>query len=271
LSQYLGVLQRFVSSVGPWFVQGRTLGGLREAFAATFDSAETALEAGMQLSQPLRCDESALPIIAKDRSIPIYPAEVKASQRARLANWLPLHRQRGTHQGELKHLQPYFLPDRPLLHIVHQTGDGLAAVWHSLSSDGVYSTEIVTPSNWDFDGRSALWSRFWLIVNMPSGWVNAPQYDVASYWDNCAEGYDGIDQQEALDIIALAKGWKSAHSRLAGVLVNSGTYPIAPENMTVSVDGWTSLPVAGNWKSYVNSNGTRARNPYVTFLYEDNP
>src|SRR5262249_18541344 len=148
-----GRLQRLISRVSTWYVANRYIGGFLEAFGFVLDTAVETLNQGLLMTQPMRCDPSGLPELSRDRGIKLYPSEPIDSQRYRLAQWLNLHRQRGTHQGEMRHAQPYFLTSSalPLMRIVHQEGNGVIATWHTLDADGVYTVQQPNPSNWNYD------------------------------------------------------------------------------------------------------------------------
>jgi len=188
-----GKLQHLVATYAPWWLRNRWIGTFLEAFAVVQDEAIETLGQGVRLGHPLRCDPSALPVISRDRGITIYPTEPIDSKRARLADWWNLHRQRGTHQGELRNLAPYFLPATPLMRIVHQNGSGTRATWHTLDSSGVYTIHKAEPSNWNWDGQTSKWARWWAILyyetalawGEPAIWGGDPFGHVA---------FDGVDE-----------------------------------------------------------------------------
>jgi hypothetical protein len=280
----IGDIQGIITRVGPWFVQNKFAGAIRQATALACDVATTQLAAGLRLSQPLRCDSSALPSLAKDRNITVYPTESVDSQRTRLSQWNQLHKQRGTHQGELRHAAPYFLPSQPVVRIVHQSGDGLSATWHSFGTDvfgepAQYSVLKMSPSNWDYDGRTSAWSRFWVLIydtGYPSGnprWSSeASTYDTAGLAYDGGTSYGGVSSAQAQDIVRLFLTWKSAHSRLAAVIlvrpvVNASDAYVEPANAAnYTVAPVTDHPAWGNWGTDLT---TRPRN--CLWLYEDNP
>jgi hypothetical protein len=266
MGRYLGRIQKFIHSVAPWYLQNDNIGAFLQAVGITLDASISDLQTGLELSQPLLCDPSALPSLARDRNIRVYPGESDASKRMRLATWLQLHRQRGTHQGELRHVQPYFLPDLPMMRMVHQSGDGQYAGWHTLASDGTYSRALAHPSNWDYDGNAAQWSRFWCILYAPLGAVQA-RYDDGGTYDS-AERYDVLTTQVGLDVLAMITEWKSAHSAFWGLVVASDPLSFSPlATATADPSGWTSLPV-GNWGSPVDNSGRYTRPPSAFWLYD---
>lgn len=272
MSSFLGSVQALIATIGPYFLHNKNLGTFLESIALTYDDGLESLKQGIYLSNPIVCDSSALPVLSVDRGIRLYPTESDASKRLRLSRWLQLHRVRGTHGGELKHAQPYFLPDVPVIRIVHQDGAGDSATWHTIGIDGVYTVHRAIPSNWDYDGHQEKWSRFWVIIYIPARYVGMSEWDDGSTWDS-DEVWDGISADVALDIVSLLLEWHSGHSRIAGIILATDPASFDPTGVAVTdADGWTSLPI-GNWGSPVSSPpvSVRTRPPLAIWLYENNP
>lgn len=268
--RFLGPIQRLAAETGPWYLHQDNIGAFLESVGLTLDSSLEALAQGVRLSDPLRCDRSALPVIAQDRSITLYPSESEASQRYRLSIWKRLHRTRATHLGEMLHLQPYFLPDVPRIRIVHQAGNGMISTWHTLNSDGTYDIYRASPTNWNYDSHSEKWSRFWVIIDIPSRYLlTAQTWDDGSTWDD-GHTYDRIvDTQTALDIINLIKEWKAGYSRLAGVILSTDSTKFDPTSYpVVYADGTSTLP-RGAWGQPVGADGRHTRLKSAIWIYED--
>jgi hypothetical protein len=278
---FIGQIQKLVGRVAPWFLHGKNIGRFLESFGATMDAGVVALDTGLRLSQPLRCDVSALPVLSKDRKIRLYPTESLASKRFRLSQWLQLHRTRACHAGELKHSQPYFLPDTPVMRIVHQDGDGTSASWWTIEADGSISFYQKTPSNWFWgprasngvgDNGTTKWSRFWVILYAPASFLAGNVWDDGSTWDN-GFFWDGLSSsQVAKDLVDMILEWKAPHSRLAAYIIATDPASFDPTASPVtSPQGWTTLP-AGNWGCPLFTGGGVAhatRLPTAHFIYED--
>jgi len=264
----IGYVQQFVASVGPYFLRNRYIGAFLEAVATNYDLALQTLDFGLRLSQPLRCDSSALPVLSRDRGLPFYPGESDLSRRRRLTQWKQLARQWGTHPGELNNSQPYFLPYRPLMRIVHQDGLGASATWHTLDTNGQYTWHQQIPSNWNWDGIASKWSRFWVIAYAPVEFCSLVRYgDGTRYGDG--HHYAGARESvTANDLVSMIKGKKSAHSRLSGYIIATDPASFDPTATAVTdPSGWTSLPT-GNWGQPINSSGTRTRLPSALWIYD---
>jgi hypothetical protein len=266
---FVGTIQRLTGRVGPWFLHSRNIGRFLQAFSIVYDNAITALQQGVALSQPFRCDPSAFPVLSLDRSVRLYPSEPESSKRTRLANWLQFHRQRATHLGELIHSQPYFAPDHPIMRIVHQDGAGASATWWSIAADGSLSEHKAAPSNWDYDGQTEKWSRFWVILYVPASLVSFARYDDGSTYDSGVL-YDGMITQIARDISAMILESKGAHSRLQAYILATDPASFDPTATAVTdPTGWTSLPI-GNWGTSMSGppDSVRTRPPTAVWIYE---
>jgi hypothetical protein len=269
MSSFVGTIQRLVARVGPWFLHSRNLGRFLQAFAVVYDNSITDLQQGLALSHPLRCDPSAFPTLSIDRTIRLYPSEPESSKRERLANWLQIHRRRGTHLGELLHSQPYFAPDHPVMRIVHQDGAGDSATWWSIAADGSLSEYKAEPSNWDYDGQTSKYSRFWVILYVPASLINLVSYDDGTLYDGGAV-YDGVMTQIARDITAMILESKSAHSQLQAYILATDPASFDPTaTAVVSPEGWTTLPVS-NWGAMISAPpiSVRTRLPTAVWIYE---
>lgn len=155
----IGHFQKMMIDLAPEWLREKNAASFLGAAGLILDLSQQRLIEGIRAGQPLRCDVSALREISAQRRLRIYASEPIASQRFRLSRWHQLHRQRGTHQGEMRNLQPYFLGADglgvlPNIWIVHQDGRASpTCTWHNLSPAGVYSVTRVTSSNFNFDNN----------------------------------------------------------------------------------------------------------------------
>lgn len=274
MPSFIGTLQASISRLGPWFLQGPNLGALLESVGLTLDGAIEQLVAGFRLGQPLRADPSALPVLSRDRRIRIYATEPEESQRYRLSRFWPLRRQFGTHQGELRNVAPFFLSRAavPIMRIVHQAGDGSSATWNTL--DNVFAVHRAAPSNWDWDGVWAKWSRWWAIIYTDALGLDAQWlWDGGDLWDG-GQVWDGLlTSAEIDDIVAGLREAKSAHSILWGLILCTDPTSFDPTSAAVvNPDGSTTLP-AGNWGLLVDpvtGNPTRGA-PGMSVVYDLGP
>lgn len=266
---FLGKFQRYLSDLGPYFLRNKHIGAFLDSTALIYDSAAQTLELGLRMGQPLNCDVSALPILRKDRGIRLYPSESEESQRQRLSDWLMLHRQRGTHQGEMRHSQGYFGDAAPIMRIVHQSGGASPiATWHTLRGDGSYEVYHRAASNWNWDGQTSHWSRFWVICYAPADYVSGITYGDGSHYGDGSFYGGAANPTIAADLVAMINDWKSAHSVLAGYIIATEPGSFNPALAPVThAPGYTSLP-NGNWGQPITAAGVRTRLPSALFVYD---
>ena len=280
---YFGLLQKTIANVAVWYLRQKNLGTFLESSGLLLDGAADGMVQGMRLGYPLRCPSNQLPVIAYDRGIRLYPSEPDASKRQRLRMWWQLHKQRGSHQGEMRHVAPYFLPGGlPTIRIVHQSGDGLTATWHTLDTSGKYTSAVAGPSNFNFDGKTSEWSRFFGVIDMSTTGFSPPRaYDSGGQYDTSGWQYDEgavpLTAQAMADIAAmLGVDWKAANSWCLGValwwpMTGGAPFPSAAGTPTQNAAGWWSLPNgAGTWASLVGTDGRGTRPPNMTWIL-DNP
>lgn len=276
MAGFVGTFQRAIQNALVAFLQDKNVQRLVQSFGLVEDDAAESLAQGVRLSQPLRADTSALPYLAGDRGVGLYSTEGDASQRARLAEWWQLHRMRGTHQGELRYVQPFFGDQAalPTMRIVHQAGDGSSATWHTLDAAGAYTVHRATPSNWDWDGVPSAWSRFWVIIYVdgftfpPASewdgvWPNTP------YWDNASDIWDSLLTYDQVQTVVHAiQEWQSAHSTLWGVILATDPASFDPtSSIVVDPAGWSNLP-DGKWYSTIDPvTGDLTRLPTCVVAY----
>ncbi len=224
----------------------------------------------------IECEPFVLPIHADQRGIRLYDTEVTLSRRIRLASYLLLHAQRGTHRGEMNHVRPYFsfAAAYPGIDIVHQTGSGIA-VWHRMSAAGVYSLYRPATPNFNYDDRPTKRSRFWAFLRMYGTGIAPPNVygDGHTYGDGEIYGTAGLNISQHADIVAMIRDWKGAHSWLAGVALVWDNTSVDPAGTpTQDPTGWWSLPSgAGTWAAaYSPTTHLATRPPTVQWIY-DNP
>jgi hypothetical protein len=292
VSMFVGRIQKLIGNIGPWYVHGTNIGRFLETFGIVLDDAMTTLQIGLSQAYPLECDRESLTTIAYDRSMRFYGTEPEESTRYRLSRWLQLHRQRGTHQGELRHAQLYFYPNAPVMRIVHQDGAGSSATWHTLNAAGEYSVYRKTPSNWNYDGATSRWGRFWVILYPPTGFLSGsnPQDNLAHYGGTHSGGYltaemvyggyytgghisslrnyDGLSTAVLSDLVDMIREWSRRREMLWGyiVAIDSGMFDPASTSVTMP-SGYTTMPI-GNWGSPMSSTGVRTRPPGALWVYD---
>lgn len=109
---------------------------------------------------PSYCPDDALPYHGRDRGIPRGPNEGRDGYVQRLLQWRDIWSGSGVGRALLDEIAAYLTPSEARLMIVTQTG-----VVYTRWTDGQFGVEHVTPPNfWNWDGNTALWARFWLVI-----------------------------------------------------------------------------------------------------------
>jgi hypothetical protein len=296
----MGVFQdKIITRFAPSWFQEQWMRVLLRAVGGELDNFQQRVFDGLRAGNPyaagaktsdgvlLECDEEVLEYHARDRGIRLYSSEPLLSKRKRLGAWRQLKKRRGSHQGELRNLQPFWAAEEtstlPTMRIVHQSNEATpTATWHTLAPDGSYSVIRRTPSNWNWDADPTKRSRFWLIIYLPAGYSSTVYYDTVGLEYDSGAIYDGVTTLAISDIVQAILEAKAAHSRLAGVIVTAlaptddadvtgqVVYPFDPESPALTLpDGSTSHPT-GNWGTHLDPvTNLPTRPPYATFIYED--
>ena len=266
-----------------WF-QNPYMGTMTRAVAAAYDAMAGRVFDGRRASNPyaagargadgalFECPADVLPYHSRDRGIRLYSTEPEPSQRFRLGQWRQLKKRRGSHQGELRNVQPYFLSSvaMPRMRIVHQSnGSPNVATWHTLDAAGVYSVHRASPSNWNWDDAPALRSRFWLIVYTNELGLEQSTWDGPTRWDDGALWGGLFTKAQIDDLVAMINEAKAAHSILWGVILATDPDSFRPQDpVIVDPDGWSNLP-NGKWGFVIdNDTGQPTRLPSAIVAFD---
>ena len=168
----------------------------------------------------------------------------------------------------MRNIQPFFLPGTPIIRTVHQNGDATRATWHTLAADGTYSVHKAEPSNWDWDGVPAKWSRYWVIIYVDTlGLPAQPTWDGGQFWDG-PDAWDGIYTETQYDDIAPGlRDAKSAHSICWGIIFATDPASFDPTaTAVVDAEGWSTLP-NGKWGAVIDhTTGQPTRLPTAVYV-----
>ncbi len=208
----------------PWLRSGN---GARVLYTlgATLDSAQDWLWQGIQARMPLVATPTALSAIGRDRRITRGYAETDAAYAGRLAGYLQAWARAGTARGIMDQVAGYLAPASVDLRIVTNSG-----MWYARAADGTFTWEAhTTPSNWDWDGDTASWFRFWLIIYSP--WAAEDTWGSGTWGDGGAWGTTA-DPGYVSAIRGIVGTWKAAHAKCEWIIeaFNPATFdPSAPE------------------------------------------
>lgn len=179
---------------------------------------------GIKARFPEEAPPDALGPIGRDRRIVRGRDESDESYIARLLIWLDSWRAAGNAWSVLDQVAGYFAPTPPRLRIVTNSG-----MWFTRESDGARSWLIASPNNFDWDGDTASWSRFWLVIYAD------PLTDGGEWGDNVREWGDGgtigtsATPGDVAIIRQIVQTWKGAHSRCEWIIVALDPESFDPE------------------------------------------
>ena len=171
--------------------------------------------------------DDALAAMGRDRLIPRGRTETPQTYARRLIRWLDDHRQRGSAWMMMKQLADYL-------------GAGYAFRTYDVAGN-CFSRDVngvethVKGTTWDWDGNTAAWSRFWVIVYPNGDWTTSTlDYGDASpkYGPNLAQWGVEIPREEIATMRSIIATWKPAGTRCVNIIVafDPMTFdPAAPE------------------------------------------
>ncbi len=174
----------------------------------------------------------ALDALGRDRGVTKGIDETDASYAYRLTQWLVDARTRGTAFTLMKQLAAYCDWDGSKgvsFRVVDNSGN-----WFSRSATGV-ETRSLNTGNWNWDGDTASWARFWVIIYPGTRWV-----DSGETWGDAGEWGDGsttwgaltITDEQARTLQALVADWSPLHALCHTIILATDPAsfdPAAPE------------------------------------------
>lgn len=206
------------------------------------EAAEQAIKARF----PETCPEDALPYLGRDRGIRRGPLEPSANYRLRLLLWIESWRGAGVGRAMLDQIAGYLTPQTCRIRIWSQIG-----VVYTREADGSFSIERAVGS-WNWDGRTDLWARFWVILYSATGepWSRSGTWGDGKRWGSPANRTWGstatIDQ--VTTIRSIVSDWKPAAALCVNIMVafdDAAFDPTSAVDMPDGTWGFASRNIAG--------------------------
>lgn len=196
----------------------------------------------------------ALVLMGQDRRVARGIFESDVEYAVRLKNWLVDRRSCGNAFTLLRKLHEY----TGTTHGVSFRTVDVRGNWYSRAADGTESASLNT-GDWDWDGDTARWSRFWVIIYAGSLWAAEDTWGSGGTWGDDATGTLGctVTPQQASGLRSLVSEWKPAGTRGEIILAfdPASFDPSAPEP-------------DGSWgKLYKYSGGTAVPSRLATARY----
>ena len=234
-------LRDTIESVSVSFLRRFWGSRLMYALSVPFDALIEWCSSGMKARFPSFASQDGLVVIGADRGILRGVEELSARYVSRLLLWLDDRRIKGTSLALMRQLRGY-CGDQVAIRIVNNVG-----AWHSLSATGEYSyTGPVYPKNWDWDGDTAKWWRFWVIIYPNGLWTTSPMFgEVAKFGNGQAFGLT-MTPGQAADIAAIIREWSPPHAKCSHVIIAFDPISFDPSDNSVTDGTW------GKWYRYDN-------------------
>jgi hypothetical protein len=194
----------------------------------------------------------ALAAMGRDRKVVRGINESDASYAGRLLAWLDDRKTAGNPFALMQKLAEYTGPG-PMFRTVDNRGN-----WYTRAVDGERSF-LLDQGNWDWDGDTDRWSRFWVIIYPNGLWTEGLAWgDVGAVWGEEEQTWGSTATAEQVQTIrSLVADWKPAGTRCKNIIIAFDNADFDPEGFAGSLpDGlW------GRWAKKTGGLYVTARNP----------
>lgn len=183
-----------------------------------------------------------LALIGVERGIRRGFAESAAAYAARLSGWILDQKQKGTAFALARQLRGYLSGYPVRVRIINNKG-----AFHTIEADG---TQSYVPSfgNWDWDGDTSKWSRYWVVIYPSSVWPIAKTYGTNYTYKTSETTTWGVESlpERALDLLQIINDWNAAHAECWGVILAFDDASFDPYAPMICDGTW------GKWYKYEN-------------------
>lgn len=200
---------------GP-FLQDATSQQILYPLGTILDAGAEFVTEGLLARFPGLGTPTALPYHGRDRKIVRGFAESDPAYANRLVGWLDSHRTRGNPYALMRQLQGYCSPQIPRIRTVNNAG-----FFHTLNIDGSTSYQR-TSGLWNWDGNTAAWARFWVIIySTASGpWATSPAWGSGNNWGNPGQTWGTTATSDQVAAVrAIISDWKPAGTRCNNIII----------------------------------------------------
>lgn len=158
--------------------------------------------------------DDALAAMGRDRRVVRGISEPSASYVRRLKAWLDDRKTAGNAFALMQRLAEY-LGSGVSFRVVDNAGN-----WYSRDTAG-NRTLVIGAANWNWDGLTAQWARFWVIIYPGTLWTRTPAWDaVGTAWDSTGGTLESTATPEQVATVrALIADWKPAGTTCVNVIV----------------------------------------------------
>lgn len=199
------------------------------AFAVHIDALVDWCVLALQARYPQMAPPDALPVLGHERGIRRGFSESLESYAARLVLWLVDRRIKGSPYALMSQLAGYFTGYSVRIRVVNAAGS-----WYTRYSDGTLDWHYETPSNWDWDGDSSPFSRYWVILYFPTALASTeglwaqPVGPGGGVWGD--GGVWGLNNAYEVNntVKLIVAEWNPPHSRCEDIIITWDATSFAP-------------------------------------------
>lgn len=208
----------------PW-LRRTWLYRLMVAIAVHFDALVDWAVLALLVQYPQLAPPDALPVLGRERGIRRGFAESDAGYAARLVRWLADRRIKGSPYALMSQLAGYLSGYDVRIRVVNAAGS-----WYTRYYDGTLDWHYASPSNWDWDGDTSPFSRYWVILYVPTALWNGDGLwgqGTGTWGDGGVWGLNATHEQ-GKSIVAIIKEWNPPHAQCAGILITWDNFSFDP-------------------------------------------
>ncbi len=205
----------------PWLVDRPTIGKttafrLLYSFGVLADVGVQRIVESVRARFPTMATPTSLPQIGRDRRIARGWSEPDETYAQRLRRWRPDWQSAGSPYTLMRQVRAYLWPALPLMRVVDARG-----TWYTLNADD--TVERVVGANWDWDGDTSRWARFWLVIYADGLWTRDGTWDDGDVWGDHGDAQATWGSSATYDqvraIRAIVGDWKAAHAACVNIIV----------------------------------------------------
>jgi len=257
-----------LDDVSPSWLSGPWGSRLRVVLVKPLDALVDAARQAVRARWPGFGTPTALPFIGRDRLVLRGFAEADADYAERLRRWLDYHRKAGTTPNLLVQILGWASPQA--ITVQHVTNESVWDRAHgpltsSVADASTYDGQSRPPaaSVWNWDGDTAAWGRFWIILSPLAGDTVARR-KLGEFGAKL-----GVQRGRAIGtymttgqvggLRAAVRQWKAAHETCRAIIVNL--------NASVGYDKTGAAMPNGTWESWCNpTTGAPVRNAGILYM-----
>lgn len=230
-----------LEAMAPPWLRGTWGSRLLYSFGVSIDALIDSVTYGIKARFPEHAPSDALPYLGRERQIRRGFAESDASYAQRLTQWVDDRRVRGCAQATMRQLQGYLTGHDVNFRTVNGHGS-----WHTLDYLGNATHYHKDPTNWDWDGVTASWSRYWVIIYVPSSLatVDGDWGDPGDWGDGGAWGTT-LTVDQCLTIRSIIAEWNPPHADCPEIILAFDLGSFSPSGAGAGYP-------AGDWDMWAN-------------------